>query len=589
MPRLPRIRATELAGLAEQLKFAPPATARRHVERCEELLGRLDAAQVYPLEWIVLQVTGYRPDGSGSGELALLPGEALLADLGALTERLSVNAHYTEDELPAGEFVSGRELARAWGISVRTLDRLRRAGLPGRRVTLRKKPGKRVRIGVVFRASLAEAVRARLGERVTKAAKFSRMAPEERARAAEIAGAMGDVPRAKAARAAAAALGRSPSAVARLLAGREKDRGAGRAGVNVPRLAWRALRLGIAASAIGARLGVSAASVERAVRLHRLDRLRGLNLEGATPGVEWSARSVAMAEAALTHAVCLRGDVAGREYEPTVPGHVAAALRRSWPDPLEEQALARGFVLLRKRAAEVIAGIDRLHPSAQGLDEAETLLRWATQLKGGLAIGQQMLLLSTVQANVGTALQDLAPERARDVLTACMAALAEAIDRHDPERGGRLAAPAGLAMSKAVTRWMSAEGRAAEGDERRAQRVGPAAVVVPDWTARLCPWQAWLDPDPAVVRAVAAVVASAGAALGNKQAAKKARGEAGGLSPADGALLARRFGLLAAGVMGSRGRPETLADLERDGLGTLNALVRRQRTAERLARRSGRV
>ena len=44
-------------------------------------------------------------------------------------------------------------------------------------------------------------------------------------------------------------------------------------------------------------------------------------------------------------------------------------------------------------------------------------------------------------------------------------------------------------VSKAVTRWMSAEGRAAEGDERRAQRVGPAAVVVPDWTARLCPWQ----------------------------------------------------------------------------------------------------
>src|SRR4051794_36550235 len=97
MPPLPRLKVPALAELARQLRFEPAKAARRQLELAEALVGQIDPAQVYPYEWVVFRLTGYRPDDGGgaaaaSGGPITIPGSALLADLPPLIERLCVTA-----------------------------------------------------------------------------------------------------------------------------------------------------------------------------------------------------------------------------------------------------------------------------------------------------------------------------------------------------------------------------------------------------------------------------------------------------------------------------------------------------------------
>src|SRR5690348_15581463 len=108
MPPLPRLRIAALDELSRQLRFAPPETLRRQLERTRTLAAEIDPARNYPEEWVIFRVTGYRPQNAGD---TVFVGEALLGDISALVERLSAAAGLRQTELDPAQHLEIGALA----------------------------------------------------------------------------------------------------------------------------------------------------------------------------------------------------------------------------------------------------------------------------------------------------------------------------------------------------------------------------------------------------------------------------------------------------------------------------------------------
>jgi hypothetical protein len=126
-------------------------------------------------------------------------------------------------------------------------------------------------------------------------------------------------------------------------------------------------------------------------------------------------------------------------------------------------------------------------------------LRWASRIKAELVRSQLGLLLRTVDSQLGRPLTEFPGAIAVDLVGTLAAAVFEAADRHDPFKGGRLAAPAGIAMNRAAAKWAEDHPR-----ELAPQPARPLARAAPShartehiWMA-LTPWSAWLEPAPGV-------------------------------------------------------------------------------------------
>jgi hypothetical protein len=76
------------------------------------------------------------------------------------------------------------------------------------------------------------------------------------------------------------------------------------------------------------------------------------------------------------------------------------------------------------------------------------------------------------------------------------------VDRFDPFKGGRHAAPASLGIARAISQWLR-RGRGG-GDDligppgRAIPRIDPSQLVLDDFTLRVHAWQEHLEPTPLV-------------------------------------------------------------------------------------------
>ncbi len=526
MPALPRLRVSALAELAEQLKFVPREAARRHVENAEGLIFDVQASAAYPEDWLVQRITGYRPE---IREPAVIVGAALLADLGAMVERLSERAEFETSELAGWPGVG--ELCQRWGVSRRTLERFRALGLAARRTRNGPEeaaPGKQVLRFSPRVAAWFEEVHA---ERLRGAEAFSRIdavtAERMVRRAARYRRRLGCT-RAAVAERLAQRFGRSPDAIRRLLKRHDEQQAAAGAAIIFPRpgpaterqsrLIERATRwrgVGIDMALIARRAGKSAASVHRIALEQRAALLRALDLEGPTapafaalsgPGGGGRAEG----ERRFLSSAWVREGL-GRPGADSVPEFIAQALAHGWPDPARERAMAIAMAFLRRRAREAIGTLPAHGPGAAEIDAIVTDLRWIVRLKCELVRGEGMLLLKTVEGRLGRPLADLPPRPAARLLMLSLEAVAGpggAVDRYDPFKGGRLAAPAGLALNRAISRWTTGEGAvwvagAPHGRESgaptgRATRIEHDPPALDDWTRAVAPWQMWTEPPAAL-------------------------------------------------------------------------------------------
>ena len=490
MPPLPTLRIPALADLARQLRSSRPEVIRRQLERAEALAAEIDPAVNYPEDWVVFRVTGYRPE---IAEPAMFVGEALLSDLAPLAERLSAAARLDASDLEPGRYLDAGELCARWRVSRKTLDRYRRRGLPARRVL-----GGNGKTRLAFALAAVEQYERRWGSPGAREKTVTRIAPGVEARIVERAG---RYQRAGLSLNAAAARlarrhGRAHETIRQLLRRHEARSPvfaeAGPLTDRQRRFAERAARLAFEPGEIGARLGRSRASVHRVINDARVERLRGLGL----PVVAGKGKRGAAADPLEPEPV--RTGL-GAPGEPDAASLLFAARRGEVPVGFVERSRASAYRFLVARAGRGIAMLPAHGAGATALDAIETDLRWAARLKAELVRSLLPLLIRTIESSLGRPAEELRAAALRPLLLASLAALAEAVDQHDPAEGGRLAAPAGMALSRAVPPFVK-EHAAHAG--RASSRLA-VSVPMPDFTRGVAPWQAWLEPDRRVAMALA--------------------------------------------------------------------------------------
>lgn len=166
MPRMPAIKSELVHDLASRLRYVPPDAARRQLFACEKLVDRLaedlhapsgvsPIERWFPWDWVLGEITGFARglsvEGGGGAQAAASPdaqvieGRALLADLCALCEYLSVAARCSIEVFQSSEWLSINDLCVRWGVSRRTIERWRVTGLRARRVTAPTDPAPRPR------------------------------------------------------------------------------------------------------------------------------------------------------------------------------------------------------------------------------------------------------------------------------------------------------------------------------------------------------------------------------------------------------------------------------------------------------------
>lgn len=530
MPPLPRLRVAALDDLASQLRYSPGPALRRQVERVESLAGELDADRLYPEDWIVQRLTGYRPE---MDDPASIVGEALLADLSALAERLSDWSGLERADLPDGS-LDAETLCARWGISRRTLDRYCRRGLIARRVK-----GERGRAKLYFAPGVVDRFERVRAASLGRAGGFSRI-PDETAeamirRARRYHESMGCTLNQAAAR-LAARYGRSHEAVRQLLRRHERRSGAPIFGEPGPidarqrAMLHRADRRGIETGELAERTGRSVDTVRRAIRRERCRLLAGLALDG--PAASWFGDASAVDEALAA------GPVAsglGGPVEQDLRAWIIAARTPATPNAEEERALAAAVHLLRWRAREGVASMAASNPEANALDRVETDLRWVSRLKVQLLRAQARPILRTLESRAGRPLDEMRARDARALVGIGLDAASAAVDAFDPFRGGRLAARVGMSVDRAAAAWLRGHKDAASPQAGRATpRIGEG-VTLGDWSMRVDAWQGWLEPTPRI------------------------RGVLGAMDPPGRAFAAARYGLT--DETGGTGPPGTLDEM----------------------------
>ncbi|MEM9374030.1 MAG: hypothetical protein AAGA55_10340 [Planctomycetota bacterium] len=487
MPRVSTPRTDVIAELGEQLRFTSKRVLLRHLDRIDELAVQVEPDAMYPEDFVVFRVTGYRPDVDSP---RMLSGEALRGDLSALAERLSESAGLVEQDIN-GPVETVASLTERWGVSRRTIERYRRLGLIARRIDLGL--GRRA---LVFGRAGVEQFESIHADRLDRAGGFTRFDEREldaQWRAAERYRRRLGWSINRIAQRLAVQTGRSAEGIRRSLTRMDRERSrSGDALFPEPgpptardrMLGVRAARRGIEPAVLARRLDRRKSAVVRAINDGRADILRSLGLP-VGPGVLDLHEEV-------PHVQPVRSGL--RLTGETMLGPLLERMReRVAPVSFEESVRASAYRTLTAFAGERVAALPASSVSGAELDTIETALRWASMLKTLLVRSQMRLAVDTLEARIGGGLESLQPARTAELASGAIGAVCEGVDRFDPARGGRLAAPVSLALQ----RWVSGvPDVAAAPVPGRATRLAPAGFVVPDWTRSVAPWQAWLEPDP---------------------------------------------------------------------------------------------
>lgn len=168
-----RFHCQPLEEFDRQLRFAPPAKREAQLRRAEILHDEIDPEINYPFDYIAYRITRYRRD---RGDATLLVGAAVLPDLRQIIDTLSKSVAIPIADEPT-ETVS--QLAERLGVSTKTINRWRKAGLRWRWVVV-PEGNKRQQIGLTRRA--VEQFIAADPDRVAKARTFGQMTESQRSK-----------------------------------------------------------------------------------------------------------------------------------------------------------------------------------------------------------------------------------------------------------------------------------------------------------------------------------------------------------------------------------------------------------------------
>lgn len=479
--------------LAEALTRLPPRQRALCIEVAESLPAELIPDRDYPVEWIAFRLG---TPAAAAGISGVIRGDRVLADLSAVVERLCEASRLIGKSLPPGSRTAP-ELCALWAISPKTLARYRQRGLVARRV---HDPGGRTHLA--FTPAAVGAFEQRSTELLNAAAGFSRIARDDEARMIRRARRYRCTLRCSlngAALRLARRFGRSHEAVRRLL--QRHDAAAANPIFGRParaidarrELAYRAMRRGIEPAEVAHRTRRTRAAVVRLANDRRAAVLRELGLASDAPdSPDDSTSAKALAPSPVRTEL-------GAPGETDLAALVATVASPTVPIGVVERTRAAAYRALIARAGSSLASLPAHGVPGPEIDRVETDLRWAARLKAELVRAQLTLMARTIEGQLGVPLGALRAADLAPLLNAMIAAVAGAVENFDPSGRGRLAAPVGLAVQRAASRWVREHPEIVPA--ARPQRAAPVlrpGFQIPDWTLTLCPWQPCLEPDPRV-------------------------------------------------------------------------------------------
>lgn len=521
----------------------------RNILRVEGLSGEIEDNSTYAEDWIIKMITGHTPQ---IVEPAQIVGEALKADLSSLVERLCDAGKITMGDFPGQDLIEADDLCKRWNMSRRTLVRMRKRGLVGRRLMA---PDGKPR--VMFDSAVVDKFEKEHSGLVSRAADYSRISERDEARMIRRAVRYKKYLRWSLNMAAARIserFDRSHEAIRQVLKRFEMRAKAAnersRAGLLLPNeavpeaifneaepltdqrreSAYRAWRLGVDPHLLCARMRRSRPALRRAINVARALRLSGWAEEGFLgedePGDKPTAGQIATlkgeedpsAAAALKRAVMQEeradtlkrrvrglGVVAPLDAAPVVTGlampvpryidaFIATARKAGPVVAIEEKARLEAYHHLRSLALQSTRDLHRLFPRAGSLDQIETWLRWAARLKVELVRAHLRQMIETVEGRLARTMEDLPRTTMPKMLMEGVARIGDVIDHFDMSRGGRLAGAVSLAMDKHAQRWSKEIKPLVVVGKLRASPLLYNAPDLPDWSRVVNVWQRELEP-----------------------------------------------------------------------------------------------
>lgn len=496
MPGARRIRPTLLAELSTQLRFAAADSLVRCAGRIEALARDLEPERMYPADFVVFRITGYRPEQGGDDQIS---GAALLEGLSALAEELTGRAQWPMGEARAAGFIGVGELMRRWKISRKTLERRRRQGLVARRAH-----AERNRASLVFAPEMVAWIESARPEQIREAAEFDRISRADRdrmlRRARRYRGRFGCSLN-QVAKRLAERFDRSHQGVRLVLQrhDREHPREAifaqrGSLSARDRRVCFRAAGRGLDPAWVARRLRRSPAAVRRAVAVETGARLRALLDDGRLEGprspmfARPDAVEVFLGPAAVTGELGGAGRTDLAEF-------LAAARVKSVPIGALELSRRRGACFLLWRASEAIRSLSRANPSTAVIDRIRTDLIWAARLQADLVRGYWPMAIETVESRLQRRLEQLGVAACTRTIGDLRDGLGAGAMNFDPfkgaEAGGRVAGSISQALAGVSARLSRQLGVGTA--VSRAEPRFAGGTIISDWTLHIAPWQATID------------------------------------------------------------------------------------------------
>ncbi|MGV6815051.1 MAG: hypothetical protein ACWA5W_08600 [Phycisphaerales bacterium] len=489
MPAVSHAKTPCIGQLASELGYASKPTLLRHLERIDELAPQIDPDGIYPEDWIVFRITGYRPEIDSP---VLVPGEALRGDLSALAERISESAKITPADIH-NPYETIDSLCKRWGVSRKTIERYRRLGLIARRLDLGR--GRR---SVVFMSSAVEWFETHNRDRLGKAQRFDRFTQSQINHFARLARGYRrrlGWSRSQSAARIAARTGHSHEGIRKALLRIDHETDApiftdpGPTTTRDQMFALRASMRGIEPGRIADRLGRTRSATLRAINTARTGVIASIEIPGLSEG---SPSDTGVDEVLSSPAVC--SGLTTRP--PTDLRELIDAMKIRQPTVVYEETMrARALSILMNRVSESRAELASSLPSGPMLDAIETDLRFAAMLKSALIESHLHLIGLTIEHQIDGQIDTLDPSRALFLIFGSIRVAGMALDRYDPSHSARLAAPIGLAVTRFVSRQPDI---AQPTDIGKATRWLPLGHTITPWNMLVTPWLRWLMPDARV-------------------------------------------------------------------------------------------
>ncbi len=417
MPIAPRFFIRHMRNFALEIARAPEKIRVQQMEAAEQLLQELEENRLYPYDYIVFRITGYRGDEVNQPTLL---GSALLGDIVALIAIVS----RTLDLSPDG-MMDVKQAAKKLHVSLRTLSRLRREGLVFHWVL--ESNGRR-RLG--SSSAMLEQFANQNEERMKRASNFSRLSDEEKKEIVSFAMSLKGEMRSlsEAAVDISKQSGRDHETI-RLLLQQQKEvaqlfrqtRSLSRTDVKEIE---QELRVGTSWKELEGRYQRTAGSMQKTLARMRSTRLKKLDVSH----VELDIFSRKDSEEVIL------GAQVSQNVTPAI------LLLDSLDFPYEssilhnETAVVSAMHLLRRRAKLLIKDIG-YSPSLRVLDRIETDLRWSFLLQQQLVVGAMHSSLAVAVQHAGRPLQELPADRLDSLLKHMIQVIGETCSKLDPSKG----------------------------------------------------------------------------------------------------------------------------------------------------------